>query len=301
MKYASIKFGILSLGLLTATAYGQSTRTWVSGAGNDSNPCTRTAPCATFAGAYAKTSAGGEIDAVDPGSYGPLAINHAITIDGGVGYATSEIYAPTLIAVSVAAGSGDVVILRNLNIIGLGTGTSGVSITNAASVRLQHVRVTGFTGDGISVVVPQTASVTVDDSTSNDNGGSGLFATNGSDITAVSITNSHFSGNTNGVYAADGSKITVNDSDAFGNQVGFLSRATNTLSSITLYRSNSSANTVAGLQAADGGAPATVRISKVTTHFNPNALVSGGNGNIYSFGDNSVVGAATISATIPLR
>src|SRR5438270_4587945 len=57
------------------------TRTWVSGVGDDLNPCSRTAPCKTFAGAISKTAAGGEIDCLDPGGFGGVTITKSITID----------------------------------------------------------------------------------------------------------------------------------------------------------------------------------------------------------------------------
>src|SRR5574341_1757189 len=69
--------------LLPAVASAQATRTWVSGVGDDVNPCSRTAPCKTFAGAISKTAAGGEIDVLDPGAFGVVTITKAITIDGG--------------------------------------------------------------------------------------------------------------------------------------------------------------------------------------------------------------------------
>ena len=66
---------------LSAPAHAQATRTWVSGVGDDLNPCSRTAPCKTFAGAISKTAAGGEIDCLDPGGFGTLTITKSITID----------------------------------------------------------------------------------------------------------------------------------------------------------------------------------------------------------------------------
>src|ERR1700712_1402935 len=63
-------------------AFGQATRTWVSGVGDDVNPCSRTAPCKTFAGAISKTAAHGEINALDPGGYGSVTITKSITIRG---------------------------------------------------------------------------------------------------------------------------------------------------------------------------------------------------------------------------
>src|SRR5205807_8536137 len=72
--------GILALGF-TSMANAQSTRTWVSGVGDDANPCSRTAPCKTFAGAISKTISGGEIDCLDPGGFGQVTITKSITID----------------------------------------------------------------------------------------------------------------------------------------------------------------------------------------------------------------------------
>ncbi|HWG88235.1 MAG TPA: hypothetical protein VN679_10675, partial [Candidatus Acidoferrales bacterium] len=71
---------VLAVVLLgTAFMSAQASRTWVSGVGDDANPCSRTAPCKTFAGAISKTAAGGEIDALDPAGYGAVTITKAIT------------------------------------------------------------------------------------------------------------------------------------------------------------------------------------------------------------------------------
>src|SRR5436853_4753463 len=108
--------GVLVFG--TAIMYGQASRTWVSGVGDDANPCSRTAPCKTFAGAISKTAAGGEIDALDPGGFGAVTITKAITIDGGGGQVASVLVSGTN-GIVVQAGSSDVVILRNLRLNGL--------------------------------------------------------------------------------------------------------------------------------------------------------------------------------------
>src|SRR6476661_2182353 len=74
---------ILGLALATSPASAQASRTWVSGVGDDANPCSRTAPCKTFAGAISKTAAGGEINCIDPGGFGAVTITKSITIDCG--------------------------------------------------------------------------------------------------------------------------------------------------------------------------------------------------------------------------
>src|SRR5437016_12097097 len=77
----------------SSVARAQACRTWVSGVGNDANPCSRTAPCKTFAGAISKTAEGGEIDVLDPGGYGAVTITKSITIDGGTGSGWASILA----------------------------------------------------------------------------------------------------------------------------------------------------------------------------------------------------------------
>src|SRR5947207_638693 len=77
-----IVVGTLSVLVSASAARAQATRTWVSGVGDDVNPCSRTAPCKTFAGAISKTATGGEIDALDPGGFGAVTITKSITISG---------------------------------------------------------------------------------------------------------------------------------------------------------------------------------------------------------------------------
>jgi uncharacterized membrane protein len=94
---------MLAMCLQVGTAHAQATRTWISGVGDDANPCSRTAPCKTFAGAISKTSAGGEIDNLDTGGFGALTITKAITLDGGGGGVASILVAGTN-GITVAAG-----------------------------------------------------------------------------------------------------------------------------------------------------------------------------------------------------
>src|ERR1700738_102345 len=108
----------LSLWLPSAPASAQATRTWVSGVGDDANPCSRTAPCKTWAGAISKTAPGGEIDALDPGGFGGVTITKAITIDGGGGQVASVLVSGTN-GIVIAAGANDTVTLRNLRINGV--------------------------------------------------------------------------------------------------------------------------------------------------------------------------------------
>src|SRR5881628_573940 len=101
-------------------ANAQATRTWVSGVGDDANPCSRTAPCKTFAGAISKTATGGEINVLDPGGFGAVTITKSITISSE-GFEAGVLVSGTN-AIIVNAGNTANVVLRGLDIEGLGTG-----------------------------------------------------------------------------------------------------------------------------------------------------------------------------------
>src|SRR6266566_202876 len=158
----------------TAPAQAQASRTWVSGVGDDANPCSRTAPCKTFAGAISKTAAGGEIDALDPGGFGAVTITKAITIDGGGGQ-VAGILAAGFNGINVAAGATDIVTLRNIQLNGAGTGLIGISYTSGLGLIVEHCNISGFlagTATGINVTTAASANLTVHDTyiTHNGNG-----------------------------------------------------------------------------------------------------------------------------------
>ncbi|HEY8682642.1 MAG TPA: hypothetical protein VIM06_05680 [Rhodanobacter sp.] len=154
--------GVLSFAFIT-TAHAQATRTWVSGVGDDANPCSRTAPCKTFAGAISKTAAKGEIDALDSGGFGALTITKAITIDGGGNLAGVLVSGTN--GININAGATDTVILRGLAFSGVGTGLDGVQINSAANVVIDHCAFQGFTHNNIAVSLANSGYVLVQDST----------------------------------------------------------------------------------------------------------------------------------------
>src|SRR5882762_6627655 len=123
----------LALILASAPAQAQATRTWVSGVGDDVNPCSRTAPCKTFAGAISKTAAGGEINCLDPGGFGAVTLNKSMTIDcspfaGGILSAGVN-------GVNVNT-AGTKIVLRGIEFQGAGTGVNGVNVTAGADVMI---------------------------------------------------------------------------------------------------------------------------------------------------------------------
>jgi hypothetical protein len=150
-----VLFGLLTVvSLPTTSAHAQATRTWVSGVGDDANPCSRTAPCKTFAGAISKTAAGGEIDCLDPGGFGAVTITKSMTIDCGP-FAGGILATGVNGAVIVNAGVTDKVVLRNLNLQGsIGTlpGVRGIRFLAGLELHLDKVFIQGFNNTGIDVV-----------------------------------------------------------------------------------------------------------------------------------------------------
>jgi len=152
---------------LVAPARAQATRTWVSGVGDDVNPCSRTAPCKTFAGAISKTAAGGEISVLDPGGFGAVTITKSISIvaDGAEG----SILGSMTNGIIINAGPKDVVNLHGLFIEGAGNGLNGIKFVGGGELHVRHCLIRGFqdgaTGIGIDIQPTVKASVFVSDTT----------------------------------------------------------------------------------------------------------------------------------------
>ena len=190
MRKIAVLIAVLGTVLLsvlgTVPAHAQATRTWVSGVGDDANPCSRTVPCLTFAGAIAKTAAGGEIDALDPGGFGALTITKSITIDGGGGQVASVLVSGTN-GITVAAGSADIVTIRNVQFQGnLGNGTtgtpglSGIAFTSGAMLAIDNCKIDGFSLYGIIATTSANAILNVTNTViTNTGSGIGLAAFGG--------------------------------------------------------------------------------------------------------------------------
>jgi hypothetical protein len=144
-----IIFGALALlpALASTEARAQASRTWVSGVGDDVNPCSRTAPCKTFAGAISKTAAGGEINALDSGGFGAVTITKSITIkaDGVTGGVLSSLTN----GVTVNTPANGKVVLEGLDIDGVGTGLNGVRFLGQGSLTVMNCRIRNVTQAGI--------------------------------------------------------------------------------------------------------------------------------------------------------
>lgn len=284
-------------------AQAQATRTWVSGVGDDVNPCSRTAPCKTFSGAISKTAVNGEINCLDPGGFGAVTISKSIQID------CHEVYAGVLhsgatngvnIAIDNFASSDTrrTVRLRNLNFSGFDTGARGISITGSSLGVNSEVFVEdclmdgsfGGTGDGIR----------------DARGGGGLLSVSNTTIrnmlgAGVTVVKSFLSGHTKvvlnkvqvlncatGVSLSTNSKGTISDSVISGNTVGIFSEDLDggvIDTQVAIDHCVVSKNGT-GFQASTNS---TMRVSNTTAMNNTTALFSG---TVLSYGNNQTGGAA---------
>lgn len=177
---------LLAVALQSTAASGQATRTWVSGVGDDTNPCSRTAPCKTFAGAISKTAAAGEISVLDSAGFGAVAITKSISIVGeGV---EASILALGTNGIVVDAGPDDVVHLQGLSIEGGGTGLNGIRFLAGGALHVRDCTIRGFragSGLGISVEAPGPSRIFVSDTTlAASLGGIRVLSTGGSEVAA---------------------------------------------------------------------------------------------------------------------
>lgn len=287
----------------SAPASAQATRTWVSGVGDDLNPCSRTAPCKTFAGAISKTAAGGEINCLDPGGFGNLTINKSITIDctgtfgsvlnaGGVtGFIIND---------SATASPGTIlVIIRGVSINGAGSGIGGVRFISGKSLFLDHVTIqnnnsggaTGvFVGNSAGVMtLSLEGCVITRNGTTSSTGAGVVIAPTGTGSAKVSISNSNVSENPwVGVYALGNVGLNISNTTVSNNNTGVVVNGANAnLTQVTLT-GNSVSLATAGAAVARVG----------------NSMISGNDlgisGNVITYGNNQLSGNGVQGSTTPI-
>jgi len=217
----------------SSLAHAQATRTWVSGVGDDANPCSRTAPCKTFAGAISKTATGGEINVLDPGGFGGVTITKSITISSE-GFEAGVLVSGTN-AIIINATTTSNVVLRGLDIEGLGTGLDGIKVLGGlGSLHVEKCTINNFRGTNgsgieIATTVAGTTKVFIKDTIVRNNGqgtGGGIFIKpTGSAVVKASLDNVRLEFNVFGIQVNGSSTTMVNDSVAAGNAFAGFSNA----------------------------------------------------------------------------
>ena len=302
IRFTLKAFAFLAFMFAFATAaQAQATRTWVSGVGDDVNPCSRTAPCKTFAGAISKTAAGGEIDALDPGGFGAVTLTKSITIDGTHGQGFGSILASGVNGVNVNDGATAtpntiVVTLRNLSINGAGTtlGLNGINFTSGKSVNVEGCQIFNFSQNAINVNKTTGAGAELyvsDTSIFNVPQGIRLSSTNVGSFIAANLDNvdlKKISGNAvrldaNGVVTMTDCNVAI--------------AGTGVSVAVASARANINSTTFANCTTGIGAAAGTARIKDVTMLDNVTGISFTG-GVVRTFGDNSFDGSPLVGGAL---
>lgn len=294
---------ILASGFLIAPASAQAPRTWVSGVGDDVNPCSRTAPCKTFAGAISKTAAGGEINCIDPGGFGAVTITKAITIacedvEAGVSNSSTN-------GVVINAAATDIIVLRGLDIDSASAtpGLNGIRFLAGAALHVEDCVIRGNTaavpnGAGILFAPSGTSELYVHNSTINSNNDGVRVQPTGAGVAKVMIDSSAIENNNLAGLKADGtsntggSNTTIVNSSASGNTNAGISifnpgggPAINIMVDSVAVANNGASG---GLRV--DGANATIRIGRSTISGNGAGTAILNGGVISSYGNNQLNG-----------
>jgi len=292
-----------------APASAQATRTWVSGVGDDVNPCSRTAPCKTFAGAISKTAAGGEINCLDPGGFGAVTIIKSMTID--CHYTEGGALAGGNGVVVNLPASTDVVFLRGLDIFGVNPPTNGVRFIQQGTLFIQDCVIRRFNAAnsfGVSYQPTGASELYINNTTIADNGnaatgGGILIQPTGAGSTKALLRDVRVLNNANnGIFVnsqanpASFQQVVIQESDIAGNTngVNVLAPAAGTANLVlTLINSRSVNNSSTGLIA--NGATSWL-VGESTIAGNVQGVTITGIATINSYGNNHLNGNSTDGA-----
>jgi hypothetical protein len=294
-------FGLLFPLLASQSAHAQATRTWISGVGDDANPCSRRAPCKTFAGAISKTAAGGEINCLDPGGFGTVTITKSITLDctstlGSIlGTATNGVN---------VNGANAIVALRGLTINGTGVtpGLNGVRFLQGARLTIEDCVIANFNGsspNGGGILINNasgTAKLHVTNTVIRDNGaatsGGGIIvAPTGASQAQVTLKNVQLIGNFRGIDyniagATGGSSVVVSGGAITHSIENGINVATNGNAANLMVEGVTISNNLRGI--VTNGAGANTRIGSSVISNNSTAVAATGGGTIQSYRNNQI-------------
>ena len=289
---------------LTAPASAQATRTWVSGVGDDANPCSRTAPCKTFAGAISKTAVSGEINCIDPGGFGGVTITKSITIDCRNTEAGVLVSGTNAIIVNTPVGAA--VHLRGLDIFGVGTGLDGVRMVGQGQLHIEDCNIERFTGNGVEFLPNGNSELYISNTRIAETGAEGvLVKTTGAIginaiLSKVEITNNGSGVLVDGTGNTVAMNLTLTNSLVSGNTgngVAIKSIAAASPVRATIVGNTISANAGTGVNAngaaASGNGSAIAFLGGSTIFGNVTGVSNSGSGAVQSYKNNMIAGNLT--------
>jgi hypothetical protein len=290
---------VLTLGI-SSLANAQATRTWVSGVGDDANPCSRTAPCKTFAGAISKTATAGEISVLDPGGFGAVTITKSITLNGDGTLA--GILSSLTTAIIVNAPAAAVVNIRNISINGGGNGTNGIrwvttiaGAGNNTKVYVENCTITGVAGPGIIADLNFIGNLFVKNTSIKNVTGNGIQVQTTAGFVAGVFDHVALDGLSTGVSVGNNGFVSIRDSSislctSTGVNVSGSGGATASIENCLLNNNPTSINV---------GATNVLNLSSSTLENNTTAVASAAPpANLHSSGNNRFLGNTSDGAAL---
>ena len=271
-----------------SACYAQATRTWVSGVGDDLNPCSRTAPCKTFAGAISKTAAKGVISMLDPGGFGAVTITKAMTIEsvgdwGGILSAGTN-------AVIVNAGANDVVTLRSVSIHGAGTGLNGIRFIAGGKLVVDNCYIAD-TATGIDFEPTGASKLQVINTTINNTSVNAILVQAGASGSAsVALEKVRI---TNGSFGLKVQKGVVSVKDSLISDIGQTGVKAFGLTTAAQIMLDDTMVSDSGTGVNSQGALGSIFMSRSTITNNVTGVSVAGGGVLTSFGNNRIAGNGT--------
>jgi hypothetical protein len=307
MRCLRFSFNILAASLLalsfSASGTAQS-RMWVSSAGSDANPCSRTMPCATFNGALSRIPLGGEINCADSGEFGAVFITQPVTIDcvGNLGSISSA----GATAINIQAAGADVTI-RNLTINGGGGSGPGIYYQSAKSVNIENVQISGYDGTTSSSCIQAYTSGTTGSfsgdlkvaNSSLSKCGIGIsVGTTGTTGVYADIHSTRIWNTTTGIALGDGSHALIHNCNIYSNTNGIWAVGVTTSSKASVVGNTLGRSSQAGLLADSNS----LILASGNTFVNAiSAFMEVSGGAILTAGENNWAfgGVGTNSGTLP--
>jgi hypothetical protein len=298
-------------------AQAQSARTFVSANGVDNtNPCSRAAPCRTFAYALTQTNAGGEINTLDPAGYGAVTITKSVSIVSGLGEA-GVLVTSAGTGITINAGANDAVNLRGLIIEGAGVGANGIVFNTGKSLAIENCVVRNVTANGIAfapnyqIVSSGTSSLFISNTLVANTGNIGISVAPASDgiiiptgtfkavLSHVDSVNNAIGILVDGTFVSGKLDVTASHSVAAHNGTGMLLNTETFRAPTTLLVNRSAANNNGtGLRIGNGGSNAIIQIAQTTVSANTTGISFNLPSAIQSYGDNYMLSNTNNSGSL---
>jgi hypothetical protein len=291
----------LAVTLPAAPAQAQAGRTFVSAAGNDSNPCTITLPCRNLQAAYNAVAANGQIDALDPGNYGSLTITGPVSIQGH-GWAAMSTTTGAAITIN-ASGATDKISISGVVLDGLGiVGTNGIQFNSGGSLNVRDSVIRNFSDNGINFYPTGLSNLFVSDTLVSDNGFNGISLGGGPGTMTGVLDHVRLENNANDGLILGAPTQTVNIT--FSNSVsanngaaGIIAITSGGTPASVMAQNSTIANNSTGLVA--NGSTATVRVTRSAITGNATAWAVMSSGAVASYGDNNIDGNGSANTAPP--